>query len=229
MEEELSLLQAEMHVTATKETAGRVFYEGQLDEVDVVMVLAKIGKVAAAITATTLLLNYDVDSVILTGTAGAIDPKLDIGDIVIAQDLMQHDLDASPIFPKYEIPLLNIDKVIPDNTLTNKLTAAAINYTKDDIVTKKPKVVQGTILSGDQFIKNPKDVIALKQAIPTAQCVEMEGAAIAQVCHEFNTPFTVMRVISDKADHSADISFTDFLKIASKASSAIIKEFLHNL
>lgn len=241
MNEEITLLKDSMTNIKEINIASRYFYEGDIKKTPVVLVLAKIGKVAAAITTTLLIEKFNVDAIVFTGVAGAIDSNLNIGDVVIADNLVQHDLDASPVFPKYQIPLLNTKNISPAQRLSNILSAAAETYinkklpselSKDklaDFHIFKPKIVHGTIVSGDQFIKDKNTVDRIKQDISDVKCVEMEGASVAQVCHEFGKPFSVIRVISDKADHSASVDFLKFLEIASHYSRGIIHNFLPNL
>lgn len=241
MKEEISLLRDSLQNVKETIIANRPFYEGEMGKASVVLVQSKIGKVAAAITTTILIDKFDVDIIVFTGVAGAMDASLNIGDVVIGTSLVQHDLDASPIFPKYQIPLLNIKNICPEQTLTNNLSAAAKHYLAEvlplDIPQSKldyfhiatPKVVHGTIVSGDQFIQDKSTVEHIKQDIGNVKCVEMEGAAVAQVCYEFGKPFAIMRVISDKADHAASIDFLKFLEIAGHYTNGIVKEFLAKL
>lgn len=234
MNEEISLLHDIITVEKENIFAGRHFYSGKINDSEAVLVQAKIGKIAAAITTSLLLTKYNVDAVIFTGVAGAVSDELNIGDITIANSLMQHDMDASPIFPKYQIPLLDISSINTSPDLTNKLKKASYEFVQNnlhqaipqhllyELAIKAPKIVPGTIVSGDQFIKDKDVITRIKKDIPDAKCVEMEGAAVAQVCYEFKKPFAIMRVISDKADHSAKIDFPKFLQVASHYSKGII-------
>jgi len=241
MDEEIALIQEIMVIKSKKELAGRTFYIGSINNIDIVLVLAKVGKVAAAITSTLLINEFDVDAIIFTGLAGAISVELNIGDIVISSSLMQHDLDASPIFPKHQIPLLGISSVEASQVLNRQLHLAITNFLEKSfhkhiepttlaaLGVTKPKLHCGTIVSGDQFIKSVDTTNKIRSEIPTAICVEMEGAAVAQVCYEYEIPCSVVRIISDKADYSAQIDFPKFLTIASIYSREILKDlFQHN-
>lgn len=240
MSEEIILLHDIMSVEKENVFANRSFYEGKINDIDVVLVQAKIGKVAAAITTSLLLTRYDIDAVIFTGVAGAVSNELNIGDITIAHDLMQHDMDASPIFPKYQIPLLDVSSICSSEIFTEKLREAAISFIRNNFYREipehllqelsitSPKIICGTIVSGDQFIKDEDVITRIRQDIPNAKCVEMEGAAVAQTCHEFKKPFAIMRVISDKADHAAKIDFPKFLQVASHYSKGIIKNLFQD-
>lgn len=204
---------------------GRTYYQGTLGSQSVVVVYSRIGKVAAAATVTTLLLEFGVTEIIFIGVAGAMHPNVKVGDVVIASQLLQYDMDASPLRPKYEIPLLEKSYFETDairtqkalkkiNQIVNPQNIAALitpqELQKFDI--SIPTVHLGTIASGDQFFSTNEQKEKMKQALPDVLCVEMEGAAIAQVCYEFNIPFIVIRTISDNANQEATFSFQAFIE-----------------
>lgn len=244
MEQEIKLLSLSMDITETKTIGMRVYYIGKLFGKDVVLVFSKCGKVAAASAVTTLIEIFKVDLVLFTGVAGGADPSLNIGDIVVADRLVQHDMDASqlPGCKKFEIPLLGIDVFNADNKLVALGVKSAQHYisqymnkdvTLEDlkefhIVT--PNVVVGTVGSGDQFIADSSKVRSLTEEIPNLKCIEMEGAAVAQVCYEHGVDFIVFRVISDKADEHAVINFPLFIeKTASHFTRGIIQQFISEI
>lgn len=219
----------------------RDYYVGSLLGCSCVIVLARVGKVAAAATTATLIREFGVACVVFTGVAGAIGSHVRVGDVVIAQSLVQHDLDASPLFPRYEVPLLGRSHFEADPHLTQLLTASARQYLEHDLPSNgasaaqllcrfgiaRPLVHGGIIISGDSFINDAQRVRSLRAELPGALCVEMEGAAVAQVCHEYETPYAVMRTISDCADGSACIDFNEFLTVAaSRYSAGILRRFL---
>ncbi len=166
-----------------------------------------------------------VDYLIFTGVAGGVDPQLNIGDIVIADNLIQHDMNVSflPQMKEFEIPLLGRADFPVDSKEVEKAVKAAENWLKQDLVKQvtnevlkefaitAPKVVCGTIASGDQFISSNDKVQQLREKIPNLCCVEMEGAAVAQVAYEYGVPCLVLRTISDKADDDAIIDFPRFI------------------
>ncbi len=226
MPEEISEIESEVVVTEKKIFGQREFHLGTLHGEDVVLVLSRIGKVAAATTATTLLTHFDVRSILLTGVAGGVAENVQIGDIVVGDSYIQHDLDASAstLFEKYEIPLLGIKIISGDPRLAEKAMKGAA-----EVVGRYPgaKVHRGLIGSGDQFIASFDKVRNLRIELPSLLCIEMEGAAVAQVCYEFEKPFISIRSISDRADGNAHVDFLKFVKevaapISRHLTSAVI-------
>ncbi|PCI35335.1 MAG: 5'-methylthioadenosine/S-adenosylhomocysteine nucleosidase [Flavobacteriaceae bacterium] len=218
-----------------KTKGKRTYYTGTLFNKKVVLVFSRWGKVASTMTTTQLINDYNLSELIFTGVAGGLQSDLNIGDIIVGDKLYQHDLDASPLFPKFHIPLLNKAEI---NTAYSgkllKATETFLHHFKqhlDDstIATFKleqPKVRIGTILSGDQFISSSDKINSLLSEIPTAQCVEMEGAAVAQVCYEYNIPFSIIRTISDKANDNATLDFPKFAKeVASLYAAGILEAY----
>jgi adenosylhomocysteine nucleosidase len=195
----------------------REYTAGKLWEIDAVCVLSRIGKVAAAMTATMLVEKFGVTHIIFTGVAGSGDKNVQVGDIVVADTLIQHDYDASPLFPRFEIPLTGISRFATDVALTGKLADAARPFAR---------VHRGLIASGDQFIGKLAQIHALKAALPDLLAVEMEGAAVAQVCFELGIPFAVIRTISDNANDNAAMDFMHFIKtVASRYAFDVIQNF----
>lgn len=221
MREELAAVLAQMPDAQKEHCAGREFFAGRLHGHDVVAVLSRIGKVAAATTASVLIQRFGVERIVFTGVAGGLAPGVNVGDVVIADDFLQHDLDVSPIFPKYEVPLYGQSRFKTDEALTLQLsqaTARALPHVK---------VHCGLVVSGDRFVSTTQESRALQHALPGALAVEMEGAAIAQVCHDFGIPFAAVRTISDRADDAAHGDFLKFLEeVASRYSAAIVEAFL---
>lgn len=223
MIEEIAQLKHAVQQPNPHERGRREFTTGLLQGHDVVLVFSRWGKVAASSTATTLIEHFGVDLLIFTGVAGAVDESLNVGDIVIGSHLVQHDMDASgvPGIKKFEIPLLGIQFFESPAPLVNQAKLAAQAYfnhheispsvlAKFDI--RQPKVVTGLIASGDQFIASNAVADELRGHLPGLQCVEMEGAAVAQVAYEHDIPCIVMRTISDRADHNAHLDFPAFVQ-----------------
>jgi adenosylhomocysteine nucleosidase len=217
------------------ERVGRRFHDGRIGDQRVTLVQSRIGKVAAAITATTLIRDYGIDAIIFTGVAGALADELAIGDVVIATELIQHDLQGPPeMFARGEIPLLGVAVMPTDAALTSAAIRAANRFLDDgfdaivpprallDLGIGRPRVHAGQIATGDEFIHGQlKDVV--RDRTPAALCVDMEGAAVAQVCVEHGgVPVCVIRSISDLAGGTASVDFPRFLDAVARHYSAEI-------
>jgi adenosylhomocysteine nucleosidase len=205
MPDELAAVVDAMHADQVTELGDRKYYKGRYAGEDVVCVVSRIGKVAAATTATILLERFTPRAIVMTGLAGGVDERLGIGDIVIADRLIQHDLDARPLFPQFEVPLLGVTEFPADPVLSQKLATAA------EKLVGNQRVWRGLIASGDQFFASIEATTALRVRVPEALAVEMEGAAVAQVCYEHGVRFGIARVISDTANHGAAVDFSKFL------------------
>jgi len=214
----------------TEAIAGREYHIGEFAGVDAVLVFSRWGKVAAAMTATVLIERFQVDTIIFTGVAGAVHPDLNVGDVVIANTLIQHDFDASlsGMFAQFEIPLLGISRFPVDERLTKIAERSVERFFAQ--TENSSRMMTGLIASGDEFVAGLDRLEKLRAALPELLCVEMEGAAVAQVCHEYKVPFLVIRTISDNADHSAPVDFISFLnETASRYSHGILREFVRGL
>ena len=236
MPEEIHHLTRHLVQGSVRDSGMRTYYRGDLFGIPTVIVFSRWGKVAAAATATNLILEYGVQEIIFTGVAGALHPDLNIGDVVIGKNLYQHDMDATPLMPRYEIPLLGKQffETSPDrmeaaaqavNRFIKNISAyiSAAELAAFDIQT--PKVMPGDIASGDTFVSAHAHKEQITSGLPDVICVEMEGAAVAQVCYEFGIPYTVIRTISDAANESAEVDFPRFIEtIASRYSEGIIRE-----
>ncbi len=236
MTEEFGILEKEIKNASTLSLYGRDFISGEICGKSVVAVVSRIGKVAAAFTTAILIEKFKVDAVVFCGIAGGLGDNVKIGDIVIGEGCVQHDfyLSDNDIF---RIPLLNISLIPCDKALSEKCLDAAKGFCAGkksnelaaffkELNIERPSVHIGIIASGDQFISDSAKKGWIKQNIENVQCVEMEGAAVAQACFEANVPCAVIRVISDCADEGADISFDKFVNASSLYSCAIIKELL---
>jgi adenosylhomocysteine nucleosidase len=245
----ISALQEEQHglvdamQTATVSThGGRVYTQGQLWGIDVVCVLSRIGKVAGAVTATLLVEKYGVTHILFTGVAGAGDRSIAVGDIVVADTLVQHDMDASPLFPRFEVPLSGLSHFHSDHAMALTLLNAAQNFLEHDFLDvidashraafhlQQPRVHRGLIASGDQFMTSPAAIGALNHALPGLVAVEMEGAAVAQVCYELGIPCAVIRTISDNANEDAATDFLTFVSaVAAHYAFHIVRRYCQSL
>ena len=237
-EEQAGLL-AQLEGARRLTVAARDFWLGQLQGKPVVLALSRIGKVSASLTASVLIGHLGVSRIIFTGVAGGLAPGVRVGDVVVAQDFIQHDLDASPLFPRYEVPLYGRARFACEPALTSLLSAAAKQALGPDstAATELPagaKVHSGLIASGDCFVSSAEASRSLQSALRSAGhealAVEMEGAAVAQVCADYDIPFAAMRTISDRADDTAHIDFPHFVnEVASRYALAIIKQLMQSL
>ncbi len=225
MLEEIEMLLPELGPGAERHSRGqRDYYLGSLAGQEVVLVFSRWGKVAAAATVTHLIAEFDIKTLLFSGVAGALAHGLKVGDIVVGSEMLHHDLDARPLFKEFETPLLGRSRFPADPDLSRLLARSAIDFARYDLagsVGKEtlerfgldtPSVRQGVIVSGDRFISSRAASQDLRDRVPDALCVEMEGAAVAQVCYEYGLPFSILRVMSDSADDSAHVDFLAFIK-----------------
>jgi adenosylhomocysteine nucleosidase len=243
MLEEVATIKDLMIISRETHIGGREYVEGKINSIDVVLTFSRWGKVAASCTASTLIHKFYVDMVLFTGVAGAVHPLLNVGDIVIGDGHYQHDMDARPIFDKYQIPLTDTILFEPNKMHVSNASLAAERFIQKietkigtELLAKysifSPVIYRGIVASGDKFVADPFKHSDLSYEVGDRKtlAVEMEGAAIAQVCHEHEIPYVVIRTISDKADHSAAVDFQSFVTtVASQYSAGIINEYFHGL
>ncbi len=223
MDEEVKELQKVMDNTRVKSIATMDFYEGNIKDKNVVVVRSGIGKVNAAICTQILIDKYKVEGIINTGIAGSLEAKIDIGDMVLSSDAMQHDMDVSAFgHDMGKIPRMDTSIFLADVGMLNKAQAICQKVNPDI------NVHIGRILSGDQFIqdKEKKDwLISHFDGI----CVEMEGASIAHAAVLNKIPFLIIRAISDKADGGAQMDYYQFEKLAIERTVKLLVELIPNL
>jgi adenosylhomocysteine nucleosidase len=241
MHEELAAVLARMPDEQKTVVAGREFWVGHWHGHEVVAVLSRIGKVAAATTATTLIERFGVSRMVFTGVAGGLAPQVQVGDVVVARAFIQHDMDASPLFPRHEVPLTGMTRFPADIVMSDALAAAAPLALQDmraalpraewlNIDLTHAQVHEGLIASGDRFVSQAVESQALQRELPEALAVEMECAAMAQVCHDYGVPLAAVRTISDRADDAAHVDFPRFIQsIASRYSVAVLDRLLSTL
>ena len=244
MSEEIERLKTQMNIESSEKVGSKTAYIGTLEGQSIVLVFSGWGKVAAASTATLLIERYHVGHIIFTGVAGGVDDTLNVGDIVISNALVQHDMDCAGVMgiKRFEVPLVGIQAFIPDESLQLLAKKSAQSYLSKDLKhdvsaevldsfnIKKPTIHLGLIASGDQFITSYSKLQALRDALPHLLAVEMEGAAVAQVAHAYGLPFIVIRTLSDKADDNAIIDFPLFLdKVASHFTAGVVIRYLQAL
>ena len=223
MEVEVATLKSNMTVKNTVKKASMEFYEGTIGNTEVVVVRSGIGKVNAGICVQILINLFGVTHVINTGIAGSLNADINIGDIVLSTDACYHDVDVTVFgYKKGEIPQIGAATFEADKALREK-AKASIKKAAPDI-----GVFEGRVCSGDQFISSAevKDAIIKEHG---GLCTEMEGAAIAQASYLNNTPFLIIRAISDKADGGAEVDYPTFEAKAAKDCAAIVMEIIAEL
>ncbi len=222
MQQEITLLRQQISDLTESKHGPITFYLGTLAGHKIVLVQSGIGKTAAAMATTLLIDNYSPRLIINTGSAGGYDQNLNIGDLVISSEVRHHDVDVTAfgfeIGQGFGFPAA----FIADSTLIGKAKIAAQKQ-----VDIKAKV--GLICSGDSFMDCPERVDNARNAFPNMIAVEMEGAAIAQVCQQFDCPFVIIRALSDIAGKSSHQSFESFLEQAAKHSSKLLTDMLTQL
>ena len=223
MDEEINPLLEAAQVKNSRVVAGMEYCEGVLEGKPVVIVKCGMGKVNAGICANTLINDFDCSKVINAGAAGSLDNQIDIGDVVVSVDAVQHDFDVSVIgFKKGEIPYTGL-YAFPADEAMRKAAVEAVREAAPEV-----GVFEGRVCSGDQFIATSEQ----KEQITSnfgGMCSEMEGAAIAQVCHLNGTPFVIIRAISDKADGSQAMEFDLFKAEAGARSARVVRRMVQSL
>ncbi len=208
MEIEVTRLKEDMEITRTLDKAQMEFFEGTLSGKEVVVVRSGICKVNAAVCTQILIDEFGVDAVINTGVAGSLNADINIGDIVISQDVLHHDVNATVFgYASGQIPQMSVFSFEADAAMGEK--AAAVNAE----VNPEIGTFKGRVVSGDQFIDSKEKKVWLRDTFQ-GDCCEMEGAAIAQAAWLNNIPFLILRAISDKADGSAQMDYDEFEQLA---------------
>lgn len=236
-EEQAGLIE-QMQSASTIRRGMRDYTVGQLWGRDVVCVLSRMGKVAAAATTATLIESFGVTEVLFTGVAGATAPGVRVGDLVLGETLIQHDMDARPLYRRWEVPLTKLATFASDVGMTSRLTTACQDFLTEDLANlisteereafqlNAPRLHRGLIASGDEFVHGAERAAQLNALLPGLLAVEMEGAAVAQVCFEFGLPFAVVRTISDEANAQSAIDFLRFVdRIASQYAMQIVRRY----
>ena len=229
MDSEIRNLTAALEHERTDKIAGRGIHYGKLEGQPIAIVLCGCGKVNAAHSATLLACHSKVTRILLTGVSGGLAEGLKVGDIVIGDSFVQHDMDARPLFPLHEIPFEGFSLIEADPELRHLLTAASCSMLaeKKMVELAEARSFEGLVVSGDQFLSSSEGRSRVLESLPRACAVDMESAAIAQVCRAADIPLGAMRVISDSADGSAHIDFAKFVEeTAAKACAETVRHAL---
>ncbi|MED4453403.1 5'-methylthioadenosine/S-adenosylhomocysteine nucleosidase [Metabacillus fastidiosus] len=222
MEEEVTILRDQLENRTTEVIAGSEFTEGSFKGIDVILLKSGIGKVNASLSTTLLLDRYKPDYVINTGSAGGFHESLNVGDVVISTEVRHNDVDVTVFGYEYgQVPGLPA-AFLPDE----KLVQIAVEKAKE---AEGIQVVSGLIVTGDSFLSDPVRVDFIRSKFENLYAGEMEAAAIAQVCHQFNIPFVIIRALSDIAGKESNISFDQFLHKAAKHSAELVLKIVEEL
>ncbi|MDD8048780.1 MAG: 5'-methylthioadenosine/adenosylhomocysteine nucleosidase [Thomasclavelia sp.] len=219
MDEEVNAIKEYMKVLNENKVNDIIFYEGSIENKDVVLLLGGIGKVNAAVCSALLFENYDIDYLINVGSSGGLDKFQNVGDIVISDKVVHHDVDLVGFnYPYGQLPQM------PLFFESNKTLVKCV---KDIIDEDNFNARIGLIASGDQFVCTKGQVDTILEHFPNALCAEMEAASIAQVAYKYKKPFIILRSLSDvfgKGDNN--IQFDEYLKKASKESANITRKLI---
>ena len=223
MDKEVEGLKNEMKVREITRIAGIDFYEGTLQGKEIVLLKSGVGKVNSAMATDILIREFGAVQIIFTGVAGAVNDKLNVGDVVISTELVEHDFDTTAFGEKLgNVPGSDNGKFYADSKLISLAEASAQK------VLGKNHVFKGVIATGDQFIADKEKVKVLEGTFG-AWAVEMEGASVAHVATLYKVPFVVIRAISDKADGSAHVTYDEFSNKAAENSIKIVNEMLKKM
>lgn len=222
MDEEVDLLRSKLEDRKDLNLAGTEFYSGKIDRLEVVLLKSGIGKVNAAMGTTLLIDKFQPDVIINTGSAGGFHHDLNVGDVVISDAVRHHDVDVTVFGYEYgQVPRMPA-YYKPDEKLVSIAVKSAEKI-------NGLQVVEGLIASGDSFMNDPVRVEFIRSKLPDLYAAEMEAAAIAQVAHQFEVPFVIIRSLSDIAGKDSNISFDQFLETAAKNSAELILLMLEEL
>ncbi|AAU24361.1 MULTISPECIES: 5'-methylthioadenosine/S-adenosylhomocysteine nucleosidase [Bacillus] len=222
MEEEVTILRSKLEQTNREVIANCEFTSGFYEGKEVVLLKSGIGKVNAAMSTTILLDRFKPDVVINTGSAGGFHHSLNVGDIVISTEVRHHDVDVTAFDYEYG--------QVPNLPAAYKADNALIQAAEDEASELGHiQVVKGTIATGDSFMSDPDRVAFIRGKFEDLYAVEMEAAAVAQVSYQFNTPFVVIRALSDIAGKESEISFDQFLEQAAKHSTDLVLRMIKRI
>ena len=191
------------------------------------------GKVSAARAATRLICHQfnkvKVDAIFFTGVAGSVNSKLKQWDIIIPYELIQHDMDARPLFNKYEIPALKTIRIKSNKSINDWTLSTLKNSKKDGLLKNFGNIYEGLIATGDKFISNKNDIEKISKEMEDLSAVEMEGASVAQVAKQEKIPFQIIRVISDEANENSSEDFSKFITKYNHHSAKLIFALIENI
>ena len=220
MPEEIEPIISKLENLKETKYAANTYYEGTYNGQELVVAYSKIGKVFATLTATSLIQKFGCEKLLFSGVAGAISPELNIGDLIIADGLCQHDLDITAFGHPYGY--------VPEGEVCIPTDVTLRNIAKEVASDKDLKLVEGIIATGDQFVANPERKDWIGETFK-AHALEMEGASVAVVCSSLDIPFFILRAISDSADMDASFNFDEFLESSAKISADFILSMVEKI
>ncbi|SFV61771.1 Menaquinone via 6-amino-6-deoxyfutalosine step 2 [hydrothermal vent metagenome] len=220
MPEEIEPLLAKVKNVNKIEYANNSYYEATYKGKELVIAYSKIGKVFSALTATILLEKFACEKLLFSGVAGAINPELKIGDLIIADGLCQHDLDIVAFGHPYGY--------VPEGEVCIASDVALRNIAKEVAKKNGLTLKEGIIATGDQFVANPDRKEWISKTF-NADAIEMEGASVAVVCNALNVPFFILRAISDTANDDAGVDFDEFMVGSAKISANFILDMVESI
>lgn len=220
MPEEIAPILEKVGTYSTTEYAGNKYYEAQYKNVDLVIAYSKIGKVFSTLTATTMIEHFGAQKLLFSGVAGAVSPELRVGDLVVATQLAQHDLDISAFGHPFGY--------VPEGSVYVDADEQMIAMSKEVAQSMGKKVKEGIIATGDQFVANEERKNWILENFK-ADALEMEGGSVAVVCNALDVPFFILRAISDAADMDASFSFDTFLETSALESAEFVMKMVDRI
>ena len=220
MPEEIAPILEKVGEYSSKEIANNTYYEANYKGIDLVIAYSKIGKVFSTLTASTMIHHFGVETMLFSGVAGGINPKLSIGDMIVAKDLCQHDLDITAFGHPHGF--------VPGGSQFVQTDEALCELAFDVAKELEIELIEGTIATGDQFVHDPERKAFIERTF-NADALEMEGSSVAVVCHALDVPVFILRAISDTADTDASFSFDEFMVSSAKISAGFIMKMVEKL
>jgi adenosylhomocysteine nucleosidase len=229
MEEEIGLVKRAIKKRKVEKALQTGFYTGVWHQQPIVLARSGLGKVNAAAVTQRMISVYKPEIIIMVGVAGACNADLSIGDVIIVDEVVHWDLDVTGLgFELGELPFMGI-KIMEAHQKLVSMAHQILKRTRLKVIAKnKPKVFVGRIASGDTFVTDEERVQLIVEKFNNL-CVDMESAAVAQVCFLNKTPFAIIKSVSDKADEKAEIDFAKFLKIAAGNSFLVLEKFIKEI
>jgi len=220
MPEEIAPILSTLSEYKTIEYAGNKYYEASYKNIDLIIAYSKIGKVFSTLTATTMIEHFGAEKLLFSGVAGAISPKLKVGDLIVATKLSQHDLDITAFGHPFGY--------VPEGSVFVEADREMIEISKDVAKDMGKSLQEGIIATGDQFIADERKKNWIGETFK-ADALEMEGASVAVVCDALNIPFFILRAISDAADMDASFSFDEFLETSAVESAKFVMKMVDRI